>query len=120
LPGIKMDDMYNTTKVFRKSPSLAPTTASSKIMEIQQLHLAQQAESAVTHTVVEKSAPAARGSRTKELARQHEQKIKEEAEAKKQQDDVFAGKAKIGGGSGGSSSSSSPTGGRGKRSNRKR
>ena len=102
---------------IRKSPSLPPTTTSSRIMEIQQLHLAQQAESGVTHTVVEKSAPVARGSRTKELARMHEQKIKEEAEAKKQQDDVFAGKAKVGA----SSSSSSPTNsGRGKKNNRKR
>ena len=81
---------------IKTSPSLPPTAVSSKIMEIQQLHLAQQAESAVTHTVVEKStvAPVAQRSRTRELARLHEQKIKDEAEAKKQQDDLFAGKAK--------------------------
>ena len=79
---------------IKQSPSAPPTAASSKIMEIQQLHLAAQAESAVTHTVVEKSAPTVKGSRIKELAKLHEQKIKEEAEAKKNQDDLFAGKSK--------------------------
>ena len=98
---------------IKQSPSLPPTTASSKIMEIQQLHLAQQAESGVTHTAVEKSAPApAGGSRIRELARLHEQKIKEEADAKKQQDDLFSGKAKVG--------ASTPTGGKSRRNNKKR
>ena len=97
---------------IRKSPQLPPTASSSRIMEIQQLHLQQAAESGVTHTALEKtdqSAPV-KTSRTKELARLHEQKIKEEAEAKKQQDELFAGKSKA-----------SPTaGGKSRRNNKKR
>ena len=83
------------SSVPRRSPNLLATSHSSKIMEIQQLHLQQQAASGETHTVVEKgggAAPDSRALTVSEMRRLHEQKIKDEAAAKQAQDETFSGR----------------------------
>ena len=96
----------------RRSPALQAAAPSSRFAEIQQLHLAQQAASAETHTAVERQAPPKVGKGlVNERMRQMEQKIKEETDAKKQQDDLFAGQYMKGSNVAGSS----PSGGSGKK-----
>ena len=78
--------------VIRRSPALQAAAPSTKFAEIQQLHLAQQAASGETHTAVERTAPPKVGKGlVGERMRAMEQRIRDETDAKKQQDQLFAG-----------------------------